>query len=129
MQTEHELNDTKVDRDHPSSGTEKTVAGWRTRAREGMDAVEGKLRDLGGGVAWKSVAGVAIGIVLVAGVLLIASRRARSVSLLQRGLREGSKYAVLIPMGLHKARSSADHLARGVANQWDKLPRIHVEVK
>jgi ElaB/YqjD/DUF883 family membrane-anchored ribosome-binding protein len=91
-------------------------------AEAGIQAAEAEIRDEVRGFPWKRALTVAVGLAVVAGVVMIARRRGRAVSLLEKGLRDGTKLAVLIPGGLHRAQSSAAHL-------WGRRPKVHVEWK
>jgi hypothetical protein len=106
------------------------------RMSQGADEVEAALENApdeadveGRRVSWKLVLGAVAGIALIGAAVMVARRRALPMNMLQRGLREGSKYAVLIPVGLQKARDTAEDLTREAAHQWDKLPRLQVKLK
>jgi hypothetical protein len=104
----------------------------KERAMGGLDAAQAEIREVASKIGWKTVAGIA-GFVVVAGMLLLARRRANRGNLLQRGLREGSRYAMLVPAGWHKAQRSAVQYGHEAAREserlWNKIPRIHVELK
>lgn len=99
---------------------------------EGYDAAREAVIEAVHPLNWKTVLGVAFGLAVVAGGVMLACRRPRR-SVLRRGLQEGARYAMLIPEGWHKAQHRALNLAQDSARDsvrlWNKLPRVHVEIK
>lgn len=79
--------------------------------------------------AWKIAAGVAAAVALVGVAVLVSRRRARASTLLERGMREGARYAVLVTPALRKTRESAEELAHEALDRWDKRPRLKVHFK
>lgn len=121
-------NDLKTNARHLNGDVRVSAAELKDRALDGLDHAKTEIRETVGKVPWKPVLGAVAGICLIVGVMLVA-RRARNVGLLRRGLREGARLAVLIPVGTRMARKSADRLVSESAEFWDKLPKVHVEVK
>jgi hypothetical protein len=117
------------------SGTAAHEAGRRLKDefRDGIDTVKDGAGSLREGIrnccrkaGWKTAVGVIGGIVVVAGIIIAARRRRSRGTLIERGMREGTRFAMLVPEGFHAAQKSAQHMAddvsRSAVRRWNKLP-------
>jgi hypothetical protein len=101
-------------------------------AKEGYDKAREAVLDVVRPLGWKTVLGIVGGVVMIAGIVIMARRRRHRGNLLERGLHEGARYALLVPQGWHKAQKHALHVAHDSAREsarlWKKMPRVRVEL-